>query len=294
MRLTIGGDSYGFADAIRSGNYDHVEHILSSEWYDVQEINYLICESSPEKYNIDSNLFAHACKNNAKIAFLLLDSDKVLPSSINDIRYTNHHPFINLYYNNDMTLTRKDRIGYFERAIQSDKFLKDCTEKDISQIFHSFLACAGRPDLTRVALKHEKLTRAMIESWKFNGMRTVIEWHSECLTATGESLQVLLDSDKITQEYAFKSCSQIMIPLCYADVRQVLNTHEKLPFVHAHRREIARIDPEITRVGSEIASVQMKITRAELESKICETKMQFYKCKIKLLEHGYEYGHGFL
>lgn len=259
----------------------------------MQELSQTILRNSKYcVYNWNCNLFSYACKTNVDIAFLLLESDHVLPSTINDIQYTSTHPFEYLYLNNDLSLTTQQRVENFERALSSNKFLGGCTNEKISQVFKSFMANAGQAGLISVSLKQEQLTREMIESWSFNTY-TIIEWYCHSLTANAKTLQILLDSEKITKEYAEKCCSDINIRLCDKQIQHVLNTHEKLPFVHAHRRvkaeearesEMKQIEMELSRVEMEIENNELKLQVVRLELEISNVKQQISMRELELFK----------
>lgn len=166
------------------------------------------------------NPFTYACMLSVEIALLMLNSDKILPSTINDV--TSFHPFKYLVSSNNTNLGYLGKISIFKLAMSSNKFLEGCTETEIFTTFHGFLMGVKAHEFIQVVMNHEKLTSAMIEQFRFKN-KTIMEYY--CV-GRGESLKILLESNKLTVEFALHCLGKIDIGSLNAFSRTILENYK--------------------------------------------------------------------
>lgn len=154
----------------------------------------------------------------------MLNSDKILPSTINDLHSQLAHPFKNLINSNNSTQEYNNYIKNFEVALNSNKLLEGCYEPQVITTFHGFLACVGCPEIIRITLNNDKLISDIIEKIRF-GSKTIIEEY--CKYKRVEPLKILLDSDKVTREFVEECLSNLNIGSYAQNIQEVLMSHEK-------------------------------------------------------------------
>lgn len=241
---------------------------------DVQLVEYILntyfvnIHSLIQKHLNGVNLFTVACSTNLRIARLLLDSDKVLPSIINDMQITGIHPFVKLYLkskaeNNDQCV---------EDFMKSNKFLKDCTKDQMLCAFHSLLTNVAYSDLIKIVLRHPTLTNELTEELRFgnengNGIG-IFEWY--CLGGNAVSLSALLDSNKISNEYIEEHFPKLPIGSYENEIQHILNTHEKT-------RDIRE---KIKRDAREKKLDELKIENCEMELRLNEYQLEYQRLLI--------------
>lgn len=212
------------------------------------------------------NLFTVACSTNLDIARLLLDSEKVLPSIINDMQLTGVHPFVKLY----LKSKAENNVQCVEDFMKSNKFLKDCSKDQMLCAFHSFLSNVGYSDLIKIVLEHPILTNELTEELRFgngNGMG-IFEWY--CLGANAIALSALLDSNKISNEYIEEYFPKLLIGSYENEIQHILNTHEKT-------RDVRE---KIKRDTREKELDQLKIENYELELRLNEYQLEYQRLLI--------------
>lgn len=213
-RSIVGNSINLFGVAIREKNYALVKCMLESDLFTVQTLN--------NKLD-DRNVFDYACSTSVEIAFLMLNSNKILPSTIN-VHTGWAHPFKSLIIGNCPT-PYFDNIRNFEIAMGSNKFLEGCNESQAIEAFHGFLVCVGSPEIIRITLNSDKLTSDIIEKIRF-GSKTIIEEYC-CARNREKPLKMLLDSDKVSREFVENCLSNLVIGSFGQNIQHVLITHEK-------------------------------------------------------------------
>lgn len=201
-----------FGIAIREKNYDLVKSMLSCD---------LISSRTLNQQTDGFNPFTLACMTSVEIAFLMLNSNKILSSTINDLK--SFHPFKCLISANNTNPEYSNKIENFKLAMSSDKFLKECSHTEMCIAFHGLLMGVGCPQAIDITMSNDKLTSEMIEQFKFNG-KTIFELYC---CKDGKALKILLDSDKVSMDFATSACRNLNIDLYNSRIQNILKSHEK-------------------------------------------------------------------
>lgn len=202
-----------FGIAIREKNYELVKFMLNSDQFSTRTLNQQMDGRNP---------FIYACTTSVEIAFLMLNSPDIYPSTINDLT-GGVHPFKYLASKNSTNPKYLNKINNFELAMSSNKFLKGCRDAEIRIAFHGLLMSVGCPQIISIGLGNDKLTSEIIEQLRFKG-KTIFEYYC---CKEGESLKILLDSDKVSMDFVTGSCRNLNIDSYNSHIQNILKTHEK-------------------------------------------------------------------
>lgn len=216
-KLTSEGPKTLFGVAVMNENLELVKHMLSCDLFEGQMLN---------KFHRGTNLFMHACSTNVDIAFQMLYSDKISPPIINDfiLCYPYIHPIAQLFSSIRTSSKHSDKTEYIKRAIDADKFLKGCSEDEKLHVGKYFLSPRASRDIIYACLNTNKFTSELVEELRY-GTKTIIEKY--CIHGDDELLKMLLDSNKVTEEWACSVYPKLDISSYNGSIRKILNSHEK-------------------------------------------------------------------
>lgn len=219
--------------ALCTKNYALVKSMLESDMFTVSTLNQPMYGISP---------FEFACSKSVEIAFLMLNSDKILPSTINAVHGPFFHPIKQILCVKSTMPEYSDNIRNFELAMRSNKFLDGCSELHVREVCRSFMANKQFPEVIRIVLNNEKFTREIIEqtTW-FHG--TIIEEYSRCENA--EPLKILLDSEKITVDFVESCYFGFDIVNCKECVQNVIQSHPKCANICPLVKCIPEVSPSV-------------------------------------------------
>lgn len=207
-----------FGTAIRNKSNTLAKHILTNDVFTVQMLNHHVFNNC--------NIFTYACLIDTKIALQLLNSDKILPLTINTAMCP--HPFYCMSFG-DYHGYGEERVGLIESVLSSGKFLQGCEVAEITRIFQGFMKSTHCLELIKRSLTHDKLTSEIIENIYVNDVPLLVYY---CLSGCSDVLKIFLDSDKVTVEYVFKCRSKLVMSSLSEKVQNVLKTHAKFSHVY--------------------------------------------------------------
>lgn len=260
-----------FGHAVNISSVELVEYFLDQDLLSITSLHH-------DAHGI--NVFALACMKNLSIVKRMLDSNKVNPSVINDMR-TGLHPFIFLIENHKNMGVRdfNERLETFKYALGSKKFMLGCTDQQVCLILKNLLTHSYKHlEFMKVVLDHEQMTSNIIE--KSFGPSSIIELC--CISNVPDSLKYLLDSMKITPEYINVLRPKLRIELYCDDVRRVLNTHVKFTNGETHGELLNRVN-ELS-----IRNNELSIHVNELSIRTNELEIENNNLKRQLLEKNIE------
>lgn len=249
-----------FGVGVKSENSELVECMLSSGLFTDETLNFQ-----------SGDLFIKACMTNIDIAFQMLFSDKFPPLAINKFM-NNYHPFELLVMNKNTTSKYPDRFENLKLAMGSDKFLKDCSEQLKISVMCRFMRPSSCHKIVSISLNCEIMTRDIIEKMRFYGDKTIIEEY--CKYADANLLKMLLDSEKVSKEWARSVCSNLDINNYNTNIQQILKSHEKL--TDSNKK---------TCDGLEARLVELEIKRCDLNVELCELEKTIAEIKLQQLQH---------
>lgn len=213
-----------FGTAIREKNIELVEYMLTCGLFTEQTLNHSVFNNC--------NIFSYACLLNEQIGILLLNSDKILPLTINTSLFRNLFSHTTHGGHGGSHMERTDLIDHLFR---SEKFLNTCSHLEIICIFCIFMKSVDCPKLIEKSLEHDKLTSDIIENIYVDNIHTntsisLLEHY--CKTNSHVILKMFLDSNKVSTQYVFSLRSKLNISSYTNEIKNVLKSHVKFSNIY--------------------------------------------------------------